>query len=321
MIPTPKVPDGRRVTATLRPPASIRERFDISTGTSGIEIGVSSGAMVRQMFDDVPWLGLCTQIDSSRGDPLIVPRRSQIAGSAAANEAWGSGFDVIAEGARDATAEDPSFDAPVTLGDHKAQWTPVVSWELLRDRPTFEAELTRDAGEGMALLTALWAVAGSGVDQGTGVRTVLRGGAYTSRRVAGAGQIPTYSELGEVFALVPRAYRARRSCAWLTSDANWITLRHKVLDDQKMPILDSNGRIFNLPVYTSPGFPDFGANAAQPLVFGDLRSIAIRRIGDLRIEQSAAPEWNDDKVSFAFRQSMDVNLVDRRGMAFFNSGA
>ena len=317
---TAPAPDGR-VTATLSPSYPIRQRYDIATDTTGIEIGVSTRGVVRQMFDAVPWLAQCTQIDSSRGDPLHVPRRSLIAGAAGADEDWGAGFDVIGEGDRDATAEDPSFDTPVILGSHKAQWTPVVSWEMLRDRPQFEAELTADAGIGMALVTALWAVAGSGVSQGTGLRTVLRQGAYTSRRVLGTEDdyIPTYEELSEVFKLVPRAYRMLPSCGWLTSDENWITLRHEVADSQARPILDSDGNIFNKPVYTSPGFPAFGQGATVALAFGDLKSIAIRRIEDMRFEESDAPEFLEDKASFAFRQSLDTNVIDRRGLAFFNS--
>lgn len=308
-----------RAKTTLSLPQHVKAKYDISTATAGIEVGVDVGPMVRRMFDSVSWLEMLTHYPTATGRPMQIPRRDLIAGAAASNEAWGDGFDVIAEGDRDATVEDSTYDQAVPFGSHKAQWTPQVSAELLRDMPAFEAGLRDDAATGLALLTSLWVAAGSGVNQGTGVRTALAGDA--NRKVPGADHVPSFQELGRLVRLVPRAYRMLPSCGWMTSDTNWITLRHEVTDLNGHPLVDKDGRMFNFPVWTAPGFPDFGAGADGSLMFGCLACIGLREIADMRLAQSMAPDWDQEMITFRFNQSLDCNVVDPRGLALFDSAA
>lgn len=162
-----------------------------------------------------------------------------------------------------------------------------VSWELMSDSFfSFEELLSDLIAErlGRSANEALTTGGGSGAPNG------IVTAAATGKTAAATAAI-TADELKDLFHSVDPAYRASPSCGWQMNDSTWKLIgKLKDANDRYLLTDGSAGDITRAPASTLFGRPIWvnqamaNATAAlAPIVFGDFRKYAVRRVGGMSI--------------------------------------
>ena len=157
---------------------------------------------------------------------------------------------------------------------------------------------------------------GTGSSQPKGIVT-----AATDSGVTIAADLPTLTEMQNLYHYVDVAYRNENSC-WFMNDASWKQVKQMVVNSNLIadsqilsgvrPSFSEDGNtgvVFGRPVYINNDIPSTGSSGDKVMVFGDMSQFKIRLVGQpqlLRLDERYADSLS---VGFILFHRMDSNIV------------
>jgi HK97 family phage major capsid protein len=218
-------------------------------------------------------------------------------------------------------ASDPTF-GQVPLDAFKYPVLLQLSSELITDTSVdLEGYVAMQAGRACGNAFGAHAITGTGTNQPNGLVTAATLGVTGGAGVAGAF---TFDNLIDLFFSVIAPYRNSPSCAWMLRDASLGTAR-KLKDTNGSYLwtpaatVGAPDTILNKPVYTDPNIAAV-ALSARSVVFGDISQYFVRKVGDIRFEQSEHFAFNQDLVTYRAILRADGDLVDLTGAVKYFQG-
>ncbi|WP_104116964.1 phage major capsid protein [Arthrobacter sp. B1805] len=207
-----------------------------------------------------------------------------------------------------------------SLGAYKYGDLNQVSRELADDAAfDIEGFIARQAGRAVGNALGAKLVSGTGVNEPSGLITTSLLG------VTGAGAVPTFDELIQLFYSVIGPYRNSPSAAWLIKDSTAAQLR--VIKDgngqyiwQPSVVLGQPDALLGKPIYTDPTVPGSGAGA-RSVAFGDLSAYFVRIVNGVRFERSDEFAFDRDLITYRTLIRGDGILVDQTGAVKHFAGA
>lgn len=229
-------------------------------------------------------------------------------------------------------ASDPVF-AQAALGAYKYGVIIQLSRELIADTGVdVEGYLAMSAGRALGNALGAHLATGTGTAQPTGIVTSATLGA-TGPTGATGGLGATSATLNQgadllfdLYYSVIAPYRASKSCAWLTRDANMAAIR-KIKSTtgeyifQPSMVAGAPDTLNGKPIYIDPFIAAFALNA-KSIIFGDISQFFVRIAGGVRFERSDEFAFSTDLVSFRALLRADSLLIDQTGaVKYFAGGA
>jgi HK97 family phage major capsid protein len=252
-----------------------------------------------------------TIINTDSGETLQVPKTTTHPVAA-----------LVAE-AGTLAASDPVF-AQGSLGAYKYGIIIQLSRELIADTGVdVEGYLAMSAGRALGNALGAHLATGSGTAQPTGIVTSATLG-VTGPTGAAGGLGATSATLNQgadllfdMYYSVIAPYRASKSCAWLTRDANMAAIRKIKATTgeyifQPSMVAGTPDTLIGKPIFIDP-FIAAIALSAKSIVFGDISQFFVRIAGGVRFERSDEFAFSTDLVSFRALLRADSLLIDQTG--------
>lgn len=243
-----------------------------------------------------------TVLTTTTGEQISVPKTT------------GNSTSTLTAEAAAIAASDPTF-GQVPLDAYKYPVLLQISNELVTDTSVdLEGYVAMQAGRACGNAFGAHAITGTGTNQPNGLATAATLGVTGGAGVAGAF---TFDNLIDLFFSVIAPYRNSPSCAWMLRDASLGTAR-KLKDTNGSYLwtpaatVGAPDTILNKAVYTDPNVAAV-ALGARSVLFGDISQYFVRKVGDVRFEQSSDYAFNQDMITYRAVLRADGDLVDVTG--------
>jgi HK97 family phage major capsid protein len=252
-----------------------------------------------------------TILNTDSGEALTVPKTTTHPVAA-----------LVAE-AGTLAASDPVF-AQGSLGAYKYGIIVQLSRELIADTGVdVEGYLAMSTGRALGNALGAHLATGTGTAQPTGIVTSATTGVTGPSGFSG-GLGATSATLNQgadllfdLYYSVIAPYRASKSCAWITRDANMAAIRKIKATTgeyifQPSMVAGTPDTLIGKPIYIDP-FIAAIATSAKSIVFGDISQFFVRIAGGVRFERSDEFAFSTDLVSFRALLRADSLLIDQTG--------
>jgi HK97 family phage major capsid protein len=228
-------------------------------------------------------------------------------------------------------ASDPVF-AQGTLGAYKYGIIIQLSRELIADTGVdVEGYLAMSAGRALGNALGTHLATGTGTAQPTGIVTsATLGVTGPTGAVGGLGATSATLNQGadllfDMYYSVIAPYRASKSCAWITRDANMAAIRKIKATTgeyifQPSMVAGTPDTLIGKPIYIDPYIAAIGLNG-KSIIFGDISQFFVRIAGGVRFERSDEFAFSTDLVSFRALLRADSLLIDQTGAVKYFLGA